>query len=57
MNKEPIEIHRNTYKICYEAYQNSKTLLKLTWKKNAITITQNRIPIIWHLIKMNRNQY
>ena len=34
-----------------------RLLLKLTRKKNAITITQNRIPIIWHLITMNRNQY
>ena len=32
-----------------------RLLLKLTRKKN-ITITRNRIPIIWHLIKMNRNQ-
>ena len=34
-----------------------RLLLKLTRKKNAVTITQTRIPIIWHLIKMNRNQY
>ena len=57
MNKKPIEIHRNMYKFVMKLIKILRLLLRLTRKKNAITITQNRIPIIWHLIKMNRNQY
>ena len=57
MNKKPIELIGICITFVMKLIKILRLLLKLTRKKNAITIAQNHIPIILHLIKMNRNQY